>query len=103
MDITTNGQTLSLHGDFDVRCTSQVRNALYQRLAETDHGLVVDMTGVGTIDVTALRLLAVATRHAGLDGRQLTLRNPGPQVRRMLHVARLAHALDVEKRLPVPA
>ena len=55
------------------------------------------MTDVATIDVTALRLLAVATRHAWLTGHHLTVRNPGPAVRRMAHLTRLAHAIEVER------
>ena len=50
-----------------------------------------------TIDLTALRLLAVATRHAWLHGHHLTIRNPGPAVRRMVHLSRLAHAIEVER------
>ncbi len=97
MDIISDGQTLVLHGDFDVRSTWEVRNAIYERLESFDSDVVVDMTDVRTIDVTALRLLAVATRHAWLSGHHLTVRNPGPAVRRMVHLTRLAHAIEVER------
>lgn len=97
MDITIDGAVLMLHGDFDVRSTSQVRHALYERLDGADRDVVVDMTEVDTIDLTALRLLAVATRQAHKEGHHLTLRGCGPAVRRMLHVSRLAHAVDVER------
>ena len=97
MDIVSNGPTLVLHGAFDVRSTREVRAAIYERLDTLDHDVVLDMTDVTTIDLTALRLLAVATRHAWLTGHHLTVRNPGPAVRRMAHLARLAHAIDVER------
>ena len=97
MDITTDGPTLVLHGDFDVRSTWEVRNAIYERIDTFDDDVVIDMTDVSTIDLTALRLLAVATRHAWLSGHHLTVRNPGPAVRRMAHLARLAHAIEVER------
>ena len=80
-----------------VRSTSAVRNAIYHQLEVRDEDVVIDMSDVSTIDVTALRLLAVATRHAWLTGHHLTVRNPGPAVRRMAHLARLAHALEVER------
>ena len=95
MDIISNGHTLELHGDFDVRSTWEVRNAIYEQLEAAD--VVIDMTDVSTIDATALRLLAVATRHAWLTGHHLTIRNPGPAVRRMVHLTRLAHAIEVER------
>ena len=97
MDIISDGHTLVLHGDFDVRSTWEVRNAIYERLESFDDDMVIDMTHVSTIDATALRLLAVATRHAWLGGHHLTVRNPGPAVRRMVHLTRLAHALEVER------
>ncbi len=97
MDIILDGPTLVLHGDFDVRSTWEVRTAIYERLESDDDDVVIDMSGVFTIDATALRLLAVATRHAWLSGHHLTVRNPGPAVRRMLHLTRLAHAIEVER------
>jgi anti-anti-sigma factor len=97
MDIVFDGSILVLHGAFDVRSTWEVRNAIYERLEADDSDVVVDMTDVSTIDATALRLLAVATRHAWLTGHHLTVRNPGPAVRRMAHLTRLAHALEVER------
>ena len=97
MDITSYGPTLVLHGDFDVRSTFQVRNAIYERLEGHDEDVIVDMSEVETIDVVALRVLAVATRQATLSGHHLTLRNCGPSVRRMMHLSRLAHSFEVER------
>lgn len=97
MDIVSDGHTLVLHGAFDVRSTWEVRNAIYEHLEGLDEDVVIDMTDVTTIDATALRLLAVATRAAWLSGHHLTVRNPGPAVRRMAHLTRLAHAIEVER------
>jgi anti-anti-sigma factor len=97
MDITFDGSTLALHGDFDVRSTFQVRNAIYEHLDGHEQDVIVDMTEVETIDVTALRVLAVATRQATRSGHRLTLRNCGPSVRRMMHLSRLAHSFEVER------
>lgn len=97
MDIVSDGHILMLHGDFDVRSTFAVRTAIYEVLDLHDDDVVLDMTDVSTIDVTALRLLAVATRHAWLTGHHLTVRNPRPAVRRMAHLTRLAHAIEVER------
>ena len=102
MDIISDGHRLELHGDFDVRSTWEVRNAIYEQLDTLDSDVVIDMTHVSTIDATALRLLAVATRHAWLSGHHVTVRNPCTAVRRMVHLTRLAHAIEVE-RLAVSA
>ncbi len=78
MDIISDGPTLVLQGAFDVRSTWEVRAAIYERLDGTEDDLVIDMADVTTIDATALRLLAVATRHAWLTGHHLTHPQPRP-------------------------
>ena len=55
MDITTDGPTLVLSGDLDGRSTTRVRAALYDHLAEHPH-VVADMSGVDSVDLTALRV-----------------------------------------------
>ncbi len=97
MDITRDGPTLVLHGDFDVRSTFQVRTAIYEFLQGQGQDVVVDMSEVEAIDVGALRVLAVATREATRAGHHLTLRTCGPSVRRMMHLSRLAHSFEVER------
>ena len=97
VDIISEGPILVLTGEFDVRSTMDVRTAIYDKLAGCDEDLVVDLTGVSTIDVTALKVLAAATLVASRQGRHLTLRGAGPAVRRMLHMSRLIRAVEVER------
>jgi len=97
MEIITDGPTLVLTGDFDVRSTREVRDAIYDQLEGYDHDVVVDLTDVTTIDLTALRVLAVATRRASHAGHHLTLRGCGPSVRRMLHLSHMIRVLEVER------
>jgi anti-anti-sigma factor len=96
-DITTHGSVLVLHGDFDVRSTWEVRAAIHELLEGLDVEVVVDLADVDNIDATALRVLAFATRKAWLNGHHLTVRNCGPSVRRMMHLTRLARAIEVER------
>ncbi|GAB3786615.1 hypothetical protein GCM10027601_23970 [Nocardioides ungokensis] len=97
MDIMTDGPTLVLSGDFDVRSTWRVRQALYDHLEGHDEDVVVDLTDVDSVDVTALKVLAVATREASRAGHHLTLRGCGPAVRRLLHLSHLIRVVEVER------
>ncbi len=101
MDIVNDGPTLVLSGDFDARCTWEVRNALRERLhgpgSRDGRDVVVDLTDVTFIDATATRVLAYASREASLAGNHVTLRGCGPAVRRMLHLSRLMRFVDVER------
>ena len=97
MDIVHDGQRLVLHGDFDVRSTMEVRTAIWEHLLGVDDDLVVDLTDVETIDLTAARVLAYATLEAGRSGHHLRLRGCRPAVRRMLQLSRLARVVEVER------
>jgi anti-anti-sigma factor len=98
VEIVTDGSTLVLSGDFDVRSTWEVRAAIYDHLEEHDEDVVIDLTDVYAVDVTALKVLAVATRQAVRAGHHLTLRGCGPSVRRMLHISRLIRVVEVERQ-----
>ena len=63
----------------------------------SERDVVVDLTEVTSIDVTATRVLAYASREASLSGNHVTLRGCGPAVRRMLHLSRLMRFVDVER------
>ena len=102
MDITTDGPTLVLSGDFDVRSTSEVRDALHQQIRRRDDDVVVDLSGVEVVDLTALRVLGAASLAAARSGQLLRLRGCTPAVRRMLHISHLIRVVEVERE-PVSA
>ncbi|KAA1420828.1 STAS domain-containing protein [Nocardioides humilatus] len=98
MQIMADGPTLVLSGDFDVRSTSQVRNAVYDHLRSNDEGAItIDLTEVDTVDLTALKVLAVASRFALRDGQRMVLRGSCPAVRRMLHLTHLIRFFEIER------
>ena len=97
MDIATDGPTLVLSGHFDARSTWEVRTAIYDHLEIHDGDVVIDLSGVDFVDVTALKVLAVATRRAAREGHHLTLRGCAPSVRRLLHLSHLIRVVEVER------
>ena len=97
MEIVADGRTLVLSGDFDVRSTMEVRAAIHEALDAFGDDVVLDLTEVHAIDLTAARVLAYATLEAGRSGHHLRLRGCGPAVRRMLHLTRLARFIEVER------
>ena len=97
MDITTNGATLFLAGRFDGRSTSTVRDALYRHINEQDADVVVDLSAVESVDVTALQVLAAATKHMERADRQLVLRGCSPSLRRVIAFTRLRRLIQMER------
>ena len=96
MEIEEDGQTLFLRGDFDVRSTMKVRDAIYAHVYGTQRDLVIDLTEVPSIDLTAARVLAFAALDAGRAGHHLRLRGCRPAVRRMLRLSRLGRFVELE-------
>ena len=97
MEVTTNGAVLALAGRFDVRSTSMVREILYDHIAAQPADVVIDLSRVESIDATALKVLAVATKMMERDGRQLILRGCSPALRRIIAYTRLRRLVQVER------
>ena len=92
-----DGRTLALSGALDVRRTAEVRTALYDLLARTGEGDVyLDLSEVESLDLTMLKVLAVAHRVAEGQGRAVVLRHCPPPVRRLLHLSHLRRMIPVE-------
>ena len=92
----TDGNTLVLAGSLDVRRTAELRSALYGLLEETTGDVHVDIERVESIDMTTLKMLAVANRFAERSGRRVVLRGGSPGVRRLLHLSHLRWMIAVE-------
>lgn len=97
MHITTDGPTLVLSGDFDVRSTGEVRNAIYDHFHAVDGTISIDISDVDNVDVTALKVFAAASRVASRSGRRIVVRGACPAVRRMLHLSHLIRLIELDR------
>jgi len=96
MEITTDGPTLSIGGQLDVRCITELRIAVYDHLEAHPGHVVIDLSGVESADLTVLKMLAVASRMANRSGHRVTVQDPPGAIRRLLHLSHLRGLMTVE-------
>jgi anti-anti-sigma factor len=96
MEITTDGSTLHVGGQLDVRCITELRIAVYDHLEAHPGHVVLDLSGVESADLTVLKMLAVASRMANRSGHRVTVRDCPDGVRRLLHLSHLRGLMTVE-------
>lgn len=103
MELTRDGTVLRLAGQVDGRSTARLRAALEDELSASPDEVVLDLTEVDGIDLTALRMIAATSRHAALDGQRVLLRGSPPPVRRLLHLTRLRALVAYDEPVTAPA
>jgi anti-anti-sigma factor len=96
MELGTEGSTLRIGGQLDVRCVTELRNAVYDHLDANPGHVVLDLSEVEAADLTVLKMLAVASRNANRAGHRVTVRDCPDGVRRLLHLTHLRGLMTVE-------
>ena len=96
-----SGCEIALEGRLDARSVSDVRTALWAAIDAGVGDLVVDVSGVETVDATGLGMLLGADRRAKLAGRRIVFRDAAPRVVRLLRATRLHRVLTLEEPLAV--
>jgi anti-anti-sigma factor len=96
LELTTDGSTLRIGGQLDVRCITELREAVYDHLEANPGHVVLDLSEVEAADLTVLKMLAVASRMANRAGHRVTVRGCPDGVRRLLHLAHLRGLVTVE-------
>lgn len=94
---------LRVQGRLDGTSVSEARQRLHTAIATTDGDVVLDVTNVEWVDVTALAVLVDAHRRLRSQSRRLVLRGCGPRVRRALAVTRLSRILAIERGDATPS
>ena len=83
-------------GDLDLAAVPRMREQLHAVLAGKPARVVVDLTGCGFIDASALAMLLDVHRKAWRQGGVLTLRGCSPRVMRLLSLTGLRRVFDLE-------
>lgn len=92
LEITVTDDGLALVGEIDAHTAPELAQAIG---AENRNPLVLDLSGVGFLDSSGLRVLIEAHRSASADDRTLQLSNLSPAVNRLLEISGIDDYLNV--------
>ena len=84
MQVAKKEEAFALSGHVDGRLCPEMRQALYDHIESQEGDVVVDLSGVESIDGTVLRMLGAAAVRLERVGRHLVLRGTPPTLRRIL-------------------
>jgi anti-anti-sigma factor len=96
MELHRDGTVIRLAGQVDGRSTADLRDVLADALDRASGDLVLDLAAVESVDLTALRTIAAASRQATLRGHRLLLRGCSPLVRRLLALTHLRGLVEYD-------
>jgi anti-sigma B factor antagonist len=89
LDYGNTRVTLEPQGEIDAGSVDELADMIHRALCGGAHEVDVDLRGVPFMDTTALRVLENAREVLMSSGGHLCLRNPTPQVRRLLRLTAL--------------
>lgn len=97
VEAETIGSTVafSLSGDFDIASADIFKAALAANKAEAGGAVVIDLSAVGFMDSTGLRLLITANREAAEAGHSLTVVTGDSPAKRVLELTRMDEHIRV--------
>lgn len=90
-----HGRRVALFGRLDARGATAARAALHAAVLDGTGDLVVDMSGVDSLDAVGLGVLVATRRLAYRHGRTLVLDRCTPRVAHLLHATRLHRILTL--------
>jgi anti-anti-sigma factor len=94
------GRRVALFGRLDARGATAARAALHAAVLDGAGDLVVDMSGVDSLDAVGLGVLVATRRLAYRHGRTLVLEGCTPRVAHLLHTTRMHRVLALRGEQP---
>jgi anti-anti-sigma factor len=92
--IAGRAAVIALSGELDLAGAAALEQELTRLEAESPSAVVLDLSDVGFMDSSGLRLIAVSTQRAQELGRRLALVPGSEQVMRVFDITRMRERLD---------
>jgi anti-sigma B factor antagonist len=86
---------MTVSGELDLVSAPRLRNAISSLRGEESDELILDLTHLSYIDSVGIGLLVASRRRLDAEGRTFSIRNPAPQVLRLLEITGLVEYLGL--------
>jgi len=101
MDVrfSREGNTLvvMIEGEIDHHTASKVRERIDSKfLMEPVKNMILDLSGVTFMDSAGIGLIIGRKSRVSLVGGRLSLRNPNPDIRKLLRVSRMEELIELD-------
>ncbi|MBP6104073.1 MAG: STAS domain-containing protein [Gammaproteobacteria bacterium] len=96
-NISANGITLtiSVEGRFDFSALPLFRSA-YEKQQPKPQAYIIDLSKADYLDSSALGMLLALRDYAGGDAANIRLKNPNPDVKKILVITKLDELFEIE-------
>jgi anti-anti-sigma factor len=91
-----HGVSLALYGELDLGSVAELDRQLDEIERTGPLRLVIDLSGLRFMDSTGLASIVQAQRRAQASGRELVLRRPTSQVRRLFELTGITGRLTID-------
>lgn len=89
---------IKIAGELDLVSAPRLRSALSSVRSDSTDEVVVDLSELMYIDSVGIGLLVASRRGLDAEGRTFSIRNPAPQVLRLLEITGLVEYLGLTER-----
>ncbi len=86
---------MTIAGELDLVSAPRLRNAIAALRGDEIDDVIVDLAELSYIDSVGIGLLVASRRRLDSEGRTFTVRNPAPQVLRLLEITGLVEYLGL--------
>ena len=94
--MTDRKATVTVRGEVDVYTAPQLRDRLYNVLADGAEAVILDLAGMSFIDSTGLGVIVGTLKRLRESGGDLTLRAPTRSTRKVLEITGLNRIIEIE-------
>ena len=92
-----SGKVILLRGEIDIYSAPDFKDSLFQAMGDCSEDIVLDCSELSYIDSMGLGIMVAALKRARQNDRNIRIRNPKPNVKKLFRITGLYKVFIVEE------